>query len=356
MVASLSTTIERAAAASRISASAKRFLYKDLLLLLMGEPLLSDELETFCITERAKLKLSRLLVHLGKDYRLPKALYARVAIGMSLKNVRQHWHISAAEVKMINNVIRAAEVFPYNEHKAMLANYKREEFNWLPEVEALTETVEVIIDNEAIENLLISAFETYRVPHRGKRFTEVFGLCLGTVGSHELFSRGVGKHTKWVVYIQKAIPQLRAVGGEAFVRPSDKSVGALCELADSLFPHFEIVADFHSHPYKSLEQLRNSRGWMTSNQDDRGIEVFARRLRNAKNQRPHNLRLTLVIAIGKARGKTTPRRSKANVLSFQMAGCRIYIAGYRILSGGQTTSAGICLQRRGEIVTQKDAA
>ena len=75
----------------------------------------------------------------------------------------------------------------------------------LDEVEALHENINVSIGPHALEEMLLATLEGYSVPKNKKtKFTEVFGLCLGTVRDEVSSKRGVGRHRSRYVYIERA--------------------------------------------------------------------------------------------------------------------------------------------------------
>jgi hypothetical protein len=157
--------------------------------------------------------------------------------------------------------------------------------------------------------------------------------------------KGLGQKTKWFVYVEKAVPQIRAKSDASSVIPNARSISALVETSQSLFPQLEIIGDYHSHPYHTAVQIRRYRGWEASPQDETDIALLYRELKNLK-ARKHRMRVSFVIAI--ARGKASRRFRNAsqstNVVRFTMAGCHVYISAYRILSDGSMSEKGVVLQ------------
>ena len=158
--------------------------------------------------------------------------------------------------------------------------------------------------------------------------------------------KGLGTHTKWFVYVEKAVPQIRAKASQSSVTPSGASIRALVETSNSLFPQLEIIGDYHSHPYRTNLQLKNYRGWEASPQDAESTEFLYRDLKGGSNRR-HRMRVSFIVAIAKGRSSSTGPDGKTdpNILRFNMAGCHVYLTAYRILSNGSMTDRGVVLRR-----------
>jgi hypothetical protein len=203
-----------------------------------------------------------------------------------------------------------------------------------------------VIQNQALEDMLLGVFETYRVPKSKKEpFSEVFGLLLGMTATTRSVKRGEGTHTRHFVHVEKAVPQIRAKASPSSVTPSARSLNALVEAADSLFPQLEIVGDYHSHPYRSYLELKRLRGWSASREDAISSASLSRDLQTRKD-RPHHMKVALVIAIAEGRGSAIPEnvRDKTNLYHLKMAGCHVMISAYRILSNGGMTASNVTLR------------
>jgi hypothetical protein len=312
----------------------------------MGEPQIPQNLIEFCEEEKIEPTLNRLFQALGSQCKLPQALHSRILKSVSLKRVQEKWGVSKSDLALVKRVVKEADIDPQDEHHLLHRYYESGDLEWLAEVENEQDEVDVIISVQALEEMLLGVFETYKVPKSKKEpFSEVFGLCLGMASRNRVTKKGTGQKTKWFVYVEKAVPQIRAKAGTSSVIPNAKSISALVETSQSLFPQLEIIGDYHSHPYHTAGQIRRYRGWEASTQDASDIALLYRELRNLKS-RKHRMRVSFVIAI--ARGKAI-RNSKShskdtNVVRFTMAGCHVYISAYRILSDGSMSSKGVVLQ------------
>ena len=318
--------IDRACIERRISPRKRQSMYRSLLHVLMGEPRVLSNLSAFAHEAGKRHALDHLSKILGKRCKL--------------------WNITKSDLKLVESIAREAKVDPHDEHHLLHRDYDSADLGWLAEVEMRHETVEVILDSQALEDMLLGVFETYKVPKSKKEpFSEVFGLCLGMASSNQVTKKGSGTLTRWFVYVEKAVPQIRAKSSQSSVTPSSASINALVETSNSLFPQLEIIGDYHSHPYRSYHQLKAYRGWKASSQDAESTEVLYRELKSSP-PRKHRMRLSFVIAIAKGRATSHPEgENEPNILRFNMAGCHVYLSAYRILSNGSMTDKGVVLRR-----------
>lgn len=313
----------------------------------MGEPHILPDLRKFCETAHKEKSLVKLFLALGTRIKLPQAIYARIAEAASMNQVLKTWNITKSDIRLVNQIIRQAEIDPYDEHHLLLRrHYSRTDFDWLAEVELKHESLEVVIQNQALEDMLLGAFETYRVPKSKKEpFSEVFGLMLGMTTSARTAKRGEGTHTRHFVSVEKAVPQIRAKSSSSSVTPSARSLNALVEASGSLFPQLEIIGDYHSHPYRNYLELKKFRGWYASREDAISSASLFHDL-NARKERPHQMRVSLVIAIAEGRGNAVPdiMKDKKNLHHLKIGGCHVIVTAYRLLSNGAMTTTNLTLR------------
>ncbi len=338
--------IERLFLSGRLNQKQRQNLFRALFYVLMGEPLIPDNLIEFCTREKLEPTLKRLFESLGTSCKLPQALHSRILKLVSLKRVQETWGVTKSDLAFVQKIVKEADLNPQDEHHLLHRYYESKDLDWFAEVENEQDEVDVIISVQALEEMLLGVFETYKVPKSKKEpFSEVFGLCLGMASRNRVTKKGTGQKTKWFVYVEKAAPQIRAKSDASSVIPNAKSISALVETSQSLFPQLEIIGDYHSHPYHNAAQIRRYRGWQASTQDASDIAVLYRELRGLK-ARKHRMRVSFVIAIGK--GKATKGSNQqiksTNVVRFNMAGCHVYITAYRILSNGSMSEKGVVLQ------------
>jgi hypothetical protein len=338
--------IEGLSASGEIDKKQRQNLFRALFYVLMGEPIIPENLIEFCRSHQLEPTLNRLFEAMGVKCKLPQALHSRILKSVSLKRVQDIWGVSKSDLSLVREIVREADLDPEAEHHLLHRYYESGDLDWLADVENEQDEVDVIISIQALEEMLLGVFETYKVPKsRREPFSEVFGLCLGMASRNRTTKKGQGQRTKWFVYVEKAVPQIRAKSDASSVIPNAKSISALVETSHSLFPQLEIIGDYHSHPYHNAAQIRRYRGWEASQQDAADIALLYRDLRNLK-LRKHRMRVSFVIAI--ARGKATKgsvhQQKLTNVVRFNMAGCHIYISAYRILSDGSMSEKGVTLQ------------
>jgi hypothetical protein len=308
------------------------------------------ELAAFCKKERKHLVLKKLVDAIGRKVKIPQVLHASTTKNVSIRNAQAMWRVSDSDLKLVDKIARIAGVDPETEQHLLRRYYSSVDLHWLAEVEHQLEEVEVIISSQALEDMLLGVFETYKVPKSKKHpYSEVFGLCLGMASRQKSTKKGQGTRTKWFVYVDKAVPQIRARSYTDSVVPNSKSIEAVVETASSLFPQLEIIGDYHSHPYRDVKDLKEAKGWEASKHDVADIYWMYRGLRNHP-KRKHRMRVTFIIAIAKGRSSKQSSRLKgvSSVFRMSIAGCHVYISAYRILSNGIMTNSGVSLVRNAE--------
>jgi hypothetical protein len=106
-------------------------------------------------------------------------------------------------------------------------------------------------------------------------------------------------------------------------------------VAKQLFPQLDIVGDFHTHPYRDVDEIKSLKGWQYSRDDEINIPDWASPLRKMGFQP----RVSLIVAIGKG-GKrmARPSRVRPNVIRFSVGKYHFYLAGYRIIGDNYSAS------------------
>lgn len=191
-------------------------------------------------------------------------------------------------------------------------------------VATVRERLRVRLESRALEDILLAAAEGYKVaPRQGYKYTEVFGLCFGSVrrnaaraDSHELH-----------VNVGRVVTQMRARATAHEVMPNWKSLTAHLDVGDRFFPHLEVVGDYHTHPYKSLPALVSSAGWEYSPADEASLTEFISVVRARHN--PPLFSLVVAVAEGGKVGKG-PFRRKPNVVQVPVGDLFFVIGAYRI--------------------------
>jgi len=346
LVDRVTKAIERRVAAGEIAARKETAIYEGLFYLLVGDPVLRAPLKDFCKKAKITTTLKKLCIALGDDIKVPQALHTWITKNTSLNHSLATWHVAKSDLKLVETIAEKAGLDLDDEHHLLRHYYSSLDLQWLAEVEERFEEVEVIFNNQALQDMLLGVIETYKVPKSKKiPYSEVFGLTLGMASRQKVNKKGSGTRTKWFVYIDKAVPQIRAVGKKDSVIPNMDSIEAVVETASSMFPQLEVNGDYHSHPYRTLPRLKRVRGWEASGDDNESIANLYLGLREHP-QRQHRIRVSFIVAIAKGRNVSAPPTHLAghpSVVHMSLAGCHIYLSVYRILSNGAMTEKGVTL-------------
>lgn len=192
-------------------------------------------------------------------------------------------------------------------------------------VTAAREKVHVHLESRALEDMLLAAAEGYKVPAgKGSRYTEVFGLCFGSVRRKRLRSH----QEELRVNVGRIATQMRAKASASEVTPSSKSLSAQLEIGEQFFPHLEVIGDYHTHPFRSLENLKENTGWEYSRQDERSLEPHLDEVRSHEHAIPL-FSLVVAVATGGKKGMSA-RRYASNVIQVAVGNLFFVIGAYRI--------------------------
>ena len=345
-VGSIVKAMDKHVAAGLMHVSRRQEICEGIFFLLAGDPVVNPALKEFCKLINKSPALLKISKAMGKEIKLPQALHGWTTKNMSLRHVLATWDVRKSDIEMVTEIAAKAGLELTDEHHLLRRRYSSMELKWMAEVESELEEVEVILGRQALQDMLLGVFETYKVPKsKSEPYSEVFGLCLGMTSRNKVNKKGIGTRTKWFVNVEKAAPQIRAKGHTDSVIPNIKSIEALIETADSLFPQLEIIGDYHSHPYLTVKKLKDNNGWEASKSDNVSIAELYRGLRSLR-ARQHRLRVSFIVAIAKGRNVATAPsqlKRKPSVVRMSMAGCHVYISAYRILSDGTMTTRGVNL-------------
>lgn len=213
---------------------------------------------------------------------------------------------------------------------------------WLDALEEDMSGVMVSLDSNALDDMLLSTLEGFLSPRSGRRKGyEVYGLCLGMTKCKQIKKTGRGMREEKHIHIHRAVPQLSAEGDFLSVEWREKSIEALLSASGALFPHYSIIADWHSHPYDAIEHLVARRGYLPSESD----EMDNMRWFEHMQQQGEKPEVSFVLAIARTRNRPRSNRFRGeeNTLQLHVGGCRIIISANRILQSGQYSSKNIQL-------------
>ena len=272
-----------------------------------------------------------------KGHALGKALIEYTVFGTSAAAVRRTWRVGASEWAYLMELATWV-----GERVRRGAERRKWPPEWFSEVEQRHECITAEVSRQALEDMLLGAYEAYWVPKGpGGRYTEVYGECFGSVRTARQRSRGLGRHSDVSVSVRRVALHLRARATAGSVEPDPRSEGAHLEIASALFPHDDVVGDFHSHPYDTLGKLRTARGWEYSPPD----EAVNREWLAAMRQAGHRPRVGLILAVARVGRRGKPGEAPAqNVLRTQIGDCHAYLAAYRINRDGSYSDTNIQLR------------
>lgn len=132
----------------------------------------------------------------------------------------------------------------------------------------------IIIEDHVVPQLLTSAMEAYEFKHRAsekgiaKDRLETYGLLWG----YALPARD-GIPVRLVAAM--ATVETSALRHEEWVSPDYESLKAKRDFFREYWPQLELIGTFHSHPYDSLEDVNENKGWRASTIAEDGSGDFA---------------------------------------------------------------------------------
>lgn len=270
-------------------------------------------------------ELDTILAGLQKG-RISEAIWLHHKLNVSEHKIFKKYPINSRDWNEIESCI-AESGFTDKEFSDLISSIWHEQF------EELEMGCEVIFDEKALDDLLISTIEGYLSPKKKMRTPyEVFGLCLGT--RTEVESPWFYKE---IIYVAKCPPQISAETNNKSCVPMDKSYDALKKVRDYLFPQYKIVGEYHSHPYKDLKELHTLKGWKNSEQD-------AARWDWCKSVGSYgDLQFALIVSISqlKRNARAGIKLRQPNHLFFNLDDLRIHLYAKRILSTGKLSDHNI---------------
>jgi len=207
-------------------------------------------------------------------------------------------------------------------------------------VDASFEEMVVQLDPHAVQDLLLASLEAFAVPRGRHRFTEAYGLCFGTVREAGVEpdrpAEADGLRRKRIVQVSRVATQVRARATGDSVTPNDESARVHLQVAEQVFEHLELLGDYHTHPWRSLEVCKRNRGWEMSDADHRHLSAWAQAQRAAGRQP----RFALVLAVSRA-GRVGRRFSRAapNRVHLYVGQYSVFIAAYRLWLDGSSDDA-----------------
>ena len=250
------------------------------------------------------------------------AVHAMTEYGLRVSRAAEHAGVPAGDVTAVARVAKAAG--------RSLEDLGRSASDRIrAAAELALENLIVVLDQRAVEDLFLPAIEALRVKAGGKggTFTEAYGLCFGTRRDVEQ----TGSEVRRIFYVNRIITQLRARATASEVFPNERSEAVHLRLARHLFEHLDLIGDYHTHPYRTVERLREVKGWEPSRDD---IQQF-REWSTAKREDGHGPRFFLIAAMARGkRAERIPRRKRDNVVQLVIDDVHVFLSAWRMSLGG----------------------
>jgi hypothetical protein len=296
-------------------------LLRRLMVTLMTGKAPSEELPDKKLTSMLRKTESQLV----KDgYGLCKAWYEKQVYSASPRTAASHWNVKPAEVKYLDDLWIDLR-YSKDEYRRLI---DQSQVTWPFDVDETHEEVVVWLDDKAIEDIVLVALEAYAVPKKGARFTETYGICFGSIKATDETRQAHGKHTTRYIHVSSVHIQLRAEGFSNKVTYDLRSLETQMAVARHLFPQLDIVGDFHTHPYRTVEEMRAIKGWHYSGSDEACIPAWAGPLRKMG----YHPRASLIVGVATGGRKIAkPGRLKPNLIRFSINKYHFYIASFRII-------------------------
>lgn len=282
--------------------------------------------------------------YLQDECRLPEALCARYKYKTSETRALRRYRTSRRTWDYFHDLAREMDWRP--DLYVPLIPY--ENFAWHDEVEEHFVSLEVLLDTIALHGMLISALEAYLSPKKPRRKGyEVYGINLGMTRTvHHKKSRDGACMTGYVS-VTLSQPQLSADTEYGAVVPNARSLDAILKATTTLYPQYQAVGDFHSHPYDELNLLEENRGWDYTGSDEESNILLARIM----FQLGQHMLVAFVIAIARCNQRVNRGyyRGLRNAIQMSLGNCRVIVAAYRSLGSGRLTKSNIRLRLSGMV-------
>lgn len=172
-------------------------------------------------------------------------------------------------------------------------------------------TTRIIIEDHVVPQLLTSAIEAYEIKHqthakgKAKVGVETYGLLWGYVLPER---NGQGKRIVSTV----ATVETSSLKHEDWVQPNLDSLIMKRDFFHRYWPQLELVGTFHSHPYDSLDAVKQVKGWRASEVDENGspsgdVVHWPQIHRNLSPELPCMAHLIVTITALEKKGWATPQ-------------------------------------------------
>lgn len=288
--------------------------------------------------------LKALESYLRENSYIPEAFCSRYKYKISESQARSRYKVSKGAWGYVHRLAKDVGWDPAL--NVPLIPY--EKYRWHDALEERFVNVEVVLDTHALEGMLVSAMEGYLSPRRTKRKGyEVYGINLGMTRDVQRGRTPDGSRMTRYVSVMRSQPQLSADAEYQFVEPNPRSLDAILTTTQALYPQYQAVGHFHSHPYDEFSDLEEKKGWVYSPSDEQINIDFARVMADLHQR----IMVTFVVGISRS-GQTVTRshfKGLKNTIQMSIANCRVIIAAYRSLGSGRLARSNIRLALSGMV-------
>ena len=180
----------------------------------------------------------------------------------------------------------------------------------------------VRVSEDALLQLCLYGLEAYEISHNGgqrkKTMLETYGNVLG---HSRLLPSG-----ETLISVDMVSVDTSAKQNESSCLPNEKALELKYDVLNAYWPQYEYIGDFHTHPYKNVDEVNYYKGWRQSEQDFISVEADPYQDGWLK----YNYRLGIVLAICKMqrKGSLNPTRIQSNTLRFDIGNYRCWITAY----------------------------
>lgn len=169
----------------------------------------------------------------------------------------------------------------------------------------------VSVNDDVVPQLLTAAIEAYSVSHEKTRKKEDQLETFGLLWGHILRKKGNGESR---IIVSSATIETSAVRRNNSVKPDINSLNMKVNLVHTYWPDLELVGTFHSHPYPTVEEVRDIKGWEPSPEDEEFFPVIHSEI---NEDAPYMAHLIVTIANMQKRGWADPKKIQ-NESCFEM--------------------------------------
>ena len=121
---------------------------------------------------------------------------------------------------------------------------------------------QVRFSDQAVDSMLLAATEAYCLGDRRQpgAYVEIDGYLWGFYGDFD-----GGNHA--LIQVERFAPSFSSRRTPDSVEPNEDAANLMHNVMAKLSPHLSFLGEVHTHPYDSLDDAMNARGWLFSDED-----------------------------------------------------------------------------------------